>query len=983
MDPYLHFMLSRVCLLGIRLILLFGVRFSVATSAVPDGTFDSSDDACTTQGICSETVSLLQVAAQKVRQHRQALDGSANDPPSLPRPIADALKPLPTTTTLSPDEEAEEAAAAAAEAEAANVEPLEPEPDPNGEDIDQCEIGTSGCKSMCRWLKLVDKDVKSSKGTSCPLYEWSLKTCGYVAPEDRPDGADSDPIDCSTSIIRKSVFWPELESMLGRLDNCIQGLPASANRTCGVALALVNDEISDLKEEVALKNEASSARAGLQAACDQAKTALGLKMDEQAAIDALAGNLSRAEKISGHYLTEDLHIARDYFEKLGPIPPARKELEAAVLDARVALSTKQLVALNDAIVRLNISVVHAAELKLDQAVVPSQRVLDALLVMRARVLEFQTIMFEANVSFATRSRMPEAIIALKAGISKANSTNLTAAVPAAAKLLDRLIEANNALKDLKWAIHHATVTFDDKTAGVATLEEAMRWLNTSFTYATTLKVPDDEVTEKAVEMLEKLEYVYDARVSLNKTASLGQAVLRKNVAVLDDDPEEAAIELLVPAIQWGRDVEMADGITEAEALKTQLSAVEDSKENMMQALVEGNASLAAKQGEAPAIQQLSDAMDVERSLGIQAGFPAGEAELRLLSARKLAKENLKVALAAATRCLRTAKGTSEAVKLLNSSITETNTSGLRIEADIAYQQMIGLLKQQQARQDLKKALELANPQAKVNVTSFNDTEPVVVLNRSAEVVHLPLVKNSRDDGDADFDEHIRVLEIAIAKAKALGVVDPDMAMRLEHIRVMKDDFASLLQAIKAGNQSWISKDGVPDAIELLTTAISESLDHGLVLGVELAKRILAMLVQIEPAMDEYEAAIVQGNISLYTVSHMSDAILRLRPAIELHEKLRLKTITPISVGKTMMARLVRVKQAYVDLKASIVAGQVALKNEDGEEAAMEKLRTAIDDVSAVGLERDVPVAIDLLHELVHMNEEHQKMASGVSSSQED
>jgi len=956
-----------------------GVWPGLVISAVPDGAFDSSYDSCSMQGACSETVSLLQVAVQKLRQQRHVSDDDDKDPPSLPQPIADALKPLPstTTTTLAP-----EAVVGSGGAAPAGAEPVDTEPDPNGADIKTCTAGRSGCKSMCRWLKLVDQDVKSKSGSgsSCPLYEWSLKTCGYIPPEDRPEGSHTDPIDCSTKIIRKAVFWPELESMVDRLDSCIQGLPASTNATCGVALTLVTNEISDLKEEMALKKAASAARRNLQEACGQARHALESKTDEQAAIDALAGNLSLAENISGHYLTEDLHVARDFLDRLGPIPPARDELETSMLDARMALSTKDVEALNNAIVRLNISVAHAAELQLFDAVVPSQKVLDALLVTRARVVEFQTIMFEANVSLATRSKMPPAIVALKSGIDNANSSNLTEAVPRATELLDRLIEANNALKDLKWAIHHGSVTFDDKKAGVENLEEALRWLNTSFSYATSIRVTTDETTSKAVEMLDKLEYVYDARVALHKAVALGQAVLRKDKNVLNDDSEEAAIELLEPAIKWGYEVELADELPQAQVLSSQLESVERSKENMVQALSEGNASLAAKQGEESAIQALSDAMHAEQALGVQAGFPAGDAESRLLNARKLAKENLRVAIAAATRCLRTQKGTAEAVNLLNHSVTETNITGLVIESDLAYQQMMGLLKQQEARQELQEALKKADPRVEVKVEPLNDTQPVVVVNRTgAEVVHLPLVNNSKDDGDADFDEHIRVLEIAIAKAKAMGVIDPDMEMRLEHIRAMKNDFHTLLDAVRAGNHSWISKEGVSDSIELLTTAISESLADGLVLGVAFAKKLLGVLIQIDPAMDEYEAALVQGNMSLRTVSHMSAAILRLQPAIEMHEKLQLKTDIPLSTGKIMISKLVRVKQAYVDLKASLVAGQVALKNEDGEEAAMNKLESAINDAKSVGLERDMPVAIDLLQELVHMNEEHQKMSAVVGT----
>jgi hypothetical protein len=638
-----------------------------------------------------------------------------------------------------------------------------------------------------------------------------------------------------------------------------------------------------------------------------------------------------------------------------------------------------MVLFNDAINRLNISVADAKEYKLNDPLPTGESLLERLLLIRSRLLEFQTIVFDANVSLGTRTKMPESIVALKYALGRANTSNLTKGLPQAEALLDRLKEANDALKDLRWATHHGQVLLDGNKKGKDNLEEALRWLNTSYTFAQSIRVSDDETTIKAAEVLDKLEYVYGARVALQKAIAFGNEVLNKNGSILADDSEEVAIELLDPAIAWGYDVGIKGGLSAAELLKDQLYQVETAKENMTRALLEGNGSIAAKAGEVIAIRMLNSAIAAEKALQVQAGIPAAEEELELLRARKLAKDNLNTAVAAARRCLRTRKGTAEAVRLLNNSIYETNNTGLSVESNLAYEQMMRLLEQEEAVKNLTEALHKAAPVGKVNETSMNDTEPEVVFNRSGyEVVHLPYVNNSRDDGDANFDEHIRALDVAITKAKALGVIDPDMEMRLEHIQGMKDAYSQLQAAIRAGNASWISKDNVPDSIELLTAAISESMDDGLVLGVATAKKLLGLLVQIQPAMDEYEAALIEGNVSLSTVSHMGTAILRLTAAVDTHKKLRLKTETPISVGEAMIAKLDRVKKAYVTLRASIVAGQVALQREQGEEAAIAELNAAIQEAAAVSLQRDLPVATDLLHELVHMNAEHQKMAAGMS-----
>jgi len=354
--------------------------------------------------------------------------------------------------------------------------------------------------------------------------------------------------------------------------------------------------------------------------------------------------------------------------------------------------------------------------------------------------------------------MPQSIVAVKYAISQANTSNLTAGLPRAVELLERLREANNALKDLKWATHHGSVLLDSKKKGKDNLEEAIRWLNTSFAYAQSIRVGDDVSTVGAAETLDKLEYVYGARVALQKAIQSGQEVLRKNGSVLTDDSEEVAIDLLQPAISWGQDVGLEGGLMAAQNLMAQLLAVEEAKENMTQALLEGNASLLAKTGEATAIHMLTSAIAAEKALAVQAGIPAGKAQLELLMARNLAKSNLAAAIAAARRCLRTRRGTSEAVNLLNHSITETNNTGLVAESSLAYEQMMRLLAQQEAVKNLTEALRRAAPVGKLNATRMNDTVPQIAFNRTGyEVTHLPYVNNSRDDGDADFDEHIRAL----------------------------------------------------------------------------------------------------------------------------------------------------------------------------------------------------------------------------------
>merc|ERR1719223_613121 len=183
-----------------------------------------------------------------------------------------------------------------------------------------CEPGMEGCKSMCWWLKMTDRD----RSSSCPLFERPLVTCGYggcVA------GIAADPLDCAVELVRKNVLACDVDYYVAELQSCVDSLPADVNTSCRMPLGLLRAEISDWKTEVALKARAQIIGKELTEAIAEAKAALETATNQEEAIDKLSNLLKTAEELPGHYLADKIRSARGYLDKLAPIPAVRQELE--------------------------------------------------------------------------------------------------------------------------------------------------------------------------------------------------------------------------------------------------------------------------------------------------------------------------------------------------------------------------------------------------------------------------------------------------------------------------------------------------------------------------------------------------------------------------------------------------------------------------------------------------------------------------------
>jgi len=332
----------------------------------------------------------------------------------------------------------------------------------------------------------------------------------------------------------------------------------------------------------------------------------------------------------------------------------------------------------------------------------------------------------------------------------------------------------------------------------------------------------------------------------------------------------------------------------------------------------------------------------------------------------------------ANESLRTRSNEDKAIIALNASILEAAASGLDDAVEVASEQLSKLEAFAKARDDLNRAFQKTTPApATPRVIDVVDHKASGVFNRTGlKVVELPAVPGAVDDGDEDFDEHIDALEGAISEARSQGVVDPDRHERLVRMKTIRETYSNLQDAIVAGNTSLAAKVGVSEAIARLTAVIRQAGDIGLKLHVDVAEGLLAKLKEIKPARDELDAAILQANVSINTFSGMDTALIRLNAAIAVCDEMQLYAW--VAKGERTRDELMEIRSAFSVLKAAIMRGELALKHQRGEEAAIREIEEAIQLADRLKMHKQLEVAVVLLHELTHMNAEHQRLQAAMN-----
>jgi len=837
-----------------------------------------------------------------------------------------------------------------------------------------CNPQDDGCTSMCKWLKMTDREINGQ----CPLFEWQLKSCDYTPPDQRVAGSEPEPIDCAVDLMRSNVFEADVPNYINQLDVCIEGLPTKVNATCYVGLGLLRSEIGDWKAEAILKENADVLRQELGNVSALAKEALSTKTNEQAAIDKLTVVLSKAEQLPGHYLVDEVHTARGYLDLLGPIPAVRKQLKAAMLDGKEAFKTTSLYRVKESMVWLHVAVNKGVRFKLAEPVPTATKMLERLGGLKDALIDLKSASFQGNVSYATQSNVPQAVVRLRGAIAAATAAGLENKMPVATDLLHKLetLEAAVVATANATAVGQTIVqTPGAKTIG--RLTHAVEGLNTTVSRDVALGLSDNATTLGGVATLDQLLYIKHAREALTKSKEYAKKELYSKGGVLNDDGEEAALDVLGPAIEWGEEVGLVKGMKSAKHLLQHLARVEKAKEDMAKSLELGNATIKAKSFIKQAIASLEESIAGSEAANTTAGVATAKEQIAMLEAIRAARNALKTAGMAANRSQEARTGYDQALDGLNSSIVAGAEAGLLAETAIARDQLKTLSAFKKTDKDLGIALRRVAPErGRPQPRPLEDKSPNLVFNRTGlKVQDLPAVPNAVDDGDNDFDEHIAVLADAIASAKAKGLVDPEMKSQLERVRAQKRAYKQIRAATAEATESLESKQRIEHAITTLYSALEEASEMQMTLGVGKAQNLLAKLNIIQPARDELKAAILQANVSMHTVSGMDAGLVRLNAAIELNRKLELFAMIP--AAERVRDELMLVKKTYVAVKAAIMQGQLALKAEEGEEAAITELNTAIENADKIDLHKGLPIAVDLLHELMHMNAQHQQLQAAM------
>jgi len=719
-----------------------------------------------------------------------------------------------------------------------------------------CNPQEEGCTSMCKWLKMTDREINGQ----CPLFEWQLKSCDYTPPDQRVAGSEPEPIDCAVDLMRTNVLEADVPNYINQLDVCIEGLPTKVNATCYVGLGLLRSEIGDWKAEAVLKDNAEVLRQEIGNVTVIAKEALQTKTGEQEAIDQLTAVLSKAEQLPGHYLVDEVHTARGFLDVLGPIPAVRKQLKAAMLDGKEAFKTTSLYRVKEAMVWLHVAVNKGVRFKLAEPVPTAKAMLERLGGLKDALIDLKSALFQVNVSYATQSNVPEAVLRLRGAIAAATAAGLESKMPIASDLLKKLevLEAAVVATANATAIGQTVV----QTPGAKTIDRltaAVAGLNTTVSRDVALGLSDNATTLGGVATLDQLLYIKHAREALTKSKEYAKKELYSKGSVLNDDGEEAALDVLGPAVEWGEEVGLVRGMASAKALLAQLARVEKAKENMALSLELGNATIKSKSFIKQAIESLTESIAGSEAANTTAGVATAKEQIAMLEAIKAARIALSKAGIAANRSQEARTGYDEAIDGLNSSIVAGAEAGLVAETAIARERLKTLKSFKKSDADLGVALRKQAPaRGRPEPRPLEDKEPNLIFNRTGlKVQDLPAVPNAVDDGDNDFDEHIAALVDAITSAKKKGLVDPEMKSQLETVRAQKRSYALIKVAVSKGSDALENKRGIEDAITTLYSALEEASEMSMTLGVGKAQNLLAKLNIIQPSLDELKAAILQ------------------------------------------------------------------------------------------------------------------------------
>lgn len=322
-----------------------------------------------------------------------------------------------------------------------------------------CDPGTSGCKSVCRWLgfSAENEHYEHSRGGGPPTQvclevEERLEECDYVPQEDRKASAPSHPFDCAVTILRQNVLERQLQITVDRLLACLEEIPDAEKGDCRAASALLDVELGHWRGDARARAEAAAQREQLEAAIDEGKTALETKVRTREAMASLSEELEAAEAVPGFYLRETIHIARGMLLDLNPIALALEELALASKDGQKALESKDGYRCEQAILRLGIAMNNAEEYEIEQPLNDAEALEADLERVSSAAEEMNAAIVQANSSHATVSCMGKSLARLQSSIDAAKEVGITRRVREAERVFSGLFDLKMAFIEMKAAI---------------------------------------------------------------------------------------------------------------------------------------------------------------------------------------------------------------------------------------------------------------------------------------------------------------------------------------------------------------------------------------------------------------------------------------------------------------------------------------------------------------------------------------------------
>jgi len=622
---------------------------------------------------------------------------------------------------------------------------------------------------------------------------------------------------------------------------------------------------------------------------------------------------------------------------------------------------------------LGVSVTKGEKYHIGPPLPEAQAMLLRLATLKDALMDLKKALFASNVSVDTKSSVHETRLMLDSAIKSAKNAGLDNDMPISHELLHKLQALDFAVGNVSSAHMKGTdVLASEGNKGILSLNEAIDVLNTTIGVAQGLGLTDNQTVGDAIGSLDNLLYIRRARVALNDAVESGHNVLNFNGGKLNDDQEEIAMDNLGPAAAWAQDVGLKNGIHIAESTSRLLKLVEEAKQNMSLAIQIGNHSLEAKSGISNAISILEAAITGSMAVNVSAGVQTAQRELKMLRALVGARAACLAAAQAANASLLRRGGYQEAMVALNKSSNTAANVGLDPESDIGKRQLKMLKLFADADRALTAAAAKFAPLRSAPVAkALNDTRPVTKFKRTGlKPESLPDVPGAADDADRDYREHERVLAAAIAAAQRRGLVDSDKQAQLATEVAMRRAFGMLQMASAEAAEALEKKTKIDAAITTISAAIEEGKEMNMYIGLPEAQAQLDQLLIIQPARDELVAAMLQANVSMHTVSGLDAAIVRLQGAMDLNQQLEM--VAQMPKAQKLKDDILFVKNVYVALKAAILQGQIAMKNEEGEEAAISELNRAIEAADGINLHKSVKLGTDVLHQLVHLNAQHQQ-----------